>query len=178
MGIFDRLFPKKSAKAETKICIHEWQVVEDAENSGNEFPEYAVRTIRDQLREDFKGLLDVENIVYPEPAEIRTKKIVDEYESIFGDFRLKPQVFVCLKCMRYTSEIDKVVDRVKEIYSDYYRRNLSLFINKSKTIKLTLTGVTEIREGANQLENLNIIMKEFKQLHEKENQLLEKLKLV
>lgn len=177
MGILATLFPKKTTRKPQNFCSHDWQKVDSAENSEDKFPQYAAAEIARQLTADFSDLLVWSELVLPVERSIRMQDPNYTYVSSLVD--ISPKVYVCLRCMKYKSDLDgKMGDRIKEIYSDFYKQNLSRFIHKSKKIKLTLTGVTEISEGADQLDSLNVVLREFGQLHVKEKELLAKMRLI
>lgn len=94
---------------------------------------------------------------------------------------LLPTTQVCLKCMQYRSSLDvdpNYKKTLKRVYQEYYKRNMIKSINKHKKIKLTLNGVEEDYEkSAANLDSFTLLLKEYKNLNEKENELLSRIKM-
>ena len=87
----------------------------------------------------------------------------EEYDDIFlyGYAHWEPKVWVCLKCMKYKTDLNRYKNKLKKIYTKYYEKNMSVYINKNKKVKLTVDGLQEGKSTAD-LDSLNVLLKSIK----------------
>ena len=169
-----------------KWHIHDWEKIK-VENSELDFQLYIENLYKERLINDFKGVLKNKEMIFPKgitnkdnfsphvnvDLEIDFWFYENEYPAI-----ISPKVWICLKCMKYKSDLFRgtIQRALKNIYKDYYKRNMIKYIQKFKKVKLTVNRINE-NEDVGNLDSLNVILKQFNNIHQKEAELLKAIKI-